>query len=404
MKKVKTWILLALAFTFLFPIQAFASALPENTFLDVPESSPYYEAVYYLADKGIISYAENFRPDDGITSDEFALMLVKAFYPDKITEPAPEYDLYFPYRAIASQVAYNHFDRYDFQTPDQGFKRRYMVYMYTLGSAGISPYPSETYNIDSRGYTITDIMNKYTDLRDYACAAYMMGLADPASAPDGICTRGEAALLFYQLMVKDYVEQPEPDIIGRFDRISISPNVSEEVRNGVITGLALLPDKIIDAFNEKGWRLRIGEKLTNFYPFPQYVGLTVYNEHSITMGRDGKNAAPNSYITVHEFGHFIHATYNLTLAKSAMYRYELDAIVEVTREYAATNADEAFAEMFAKILCKQNNTEKLMEIQEKAPLSYAIIQYGIIDADTVCDLDIIEQAVTEYTEYYTAAA
>jgi hypothetical protein len=73
---------------------------PTAEFSDVPSSHPYHDAIYYLADQEVILGFEDgtFRPDDPVTRQQFAKMIVKSL---KLTVTGTEV---CPFTDVATQI------------------------------------------------------------------------------------------------------------------------------------------------------------------------------------------------------------------------------------------------------------------------------------------------------------
>lgn len=68
-----------------------AAKTPDESYVDVPCTSPYYEAVEYLTSMGVTSGvgAGRFAPDNIITFDEFIVMLMKTMQPEAVAAEYP---------------------------------------------------------------------------------------------------------------------------------------------------------------------------------------------------------------------------------------------------------------------------------------------------------------------------
>ena len=87
-KKGFSAVLLTLIISMLLPISAFAAS---DSFSDVPEASPFYESVTYLASHGITYGKGNNRyaPGTPITVRQWATMICRAFdKEDALSDPA----------------------------------------------------------------------------------------------------------------------------------------------------------------------------------------------------------------------------------------------------------------------------------------------------------------------------
>ena len=87
-KKGFAAVLLTLIISALLSVSAFAAS---DGFSDVPEASPFYESVTYLAEQGITYGTGNSRyaPDTPITVRQWATMICRAFdKEDALSDPA----------------------------------------------------------------------------------------------------------------------------------------------------------------------------------------------------------------------------------------------------------------------------------------------------------------------------
>ena len=87
-KKGFAAVLLTLIISALLSVSAFAAS---DGFSDVPEASPFYESVAYLAGRGITYGTGNGRyaPDTPITVRQWATMICRAFdKEDALSDPA----------------------------------------------------------------------------------------------------------------------------------------------------------------------------------------------------------------------------------------------------------------------------------------------------------------------------
>lgn len=87
-KKGFAAVLLTLIISALLSVSAFAAS---DGFSDVPEASPFYESVTYLAGRGITCGTGNGRyaPDTPITVRQWATMICRAFdKEDALSDPA----------------------------------------------------------------------------------------------------------------------------------------------------------------------------------------------------------------------------------------------------------------------------------------------------------------------------
>ena len=75
-------------------VPSYYTDFPE-TFKDVPKDHPYYTAVHWGIERGILVKSENFYPDQIITREEAAVLLVKSMGYDKIAKKAEIFNVPF---------------------------------------------------------------------------------------------------------------------------------------------------------------------------------------------------------------------------------------------------------------------------------------------------------------------
>ena len=79
--------------------------------------------------------------------------------------------------------------------------------------------------------------------------------------------------------------------------------------------------------------------------------------------------------TDHEFGHFIHRMIGFPAEFERLYEAESKNILPILREYSRTKSKEDFADVVRYWLENQDNDEKLDQIREAAPGTYAFFSH-----------------------------
>lgn len=80
---------------------------------------------------------------------------------------------------------------------------------------------------------------------------------------------------------------------------------------------------------------------------------------------------------LHEFGHFISYNYNIFLPLD-IFEKEKSQLSQFIRSYAATNIDEAFAELYAFYMTYNSNEQIMNDFKNTLPLCYDFISENIL--------------------------
>ena len=308
-------IVLCLAFCLLFSVNVFAE---QATFTDVPIDSPYYEAVEYIADKGITVGNGNgcFYPDKAITLQEYATMLMRA---------------YSDYQSPGPLAITFHKGWIDMNVVSQEPNKPILlsaVYKSALKAKGV-----DVYSLDGG----------YVDFDDYLFVAKSWGLCDFNASPNSEITRGEVAELFFYLDNRDCTLK-KPEILSKLNVI----NTTNENLGDYTLFLEKVPSVIIDKFHDMGWTFKIdGAEIARYNNEYKTVaiGLCDYGKETIYV------INPNAVI--HEFGHFIDYASDGTLGLSYLYNIESDLL------FKSKNPNEYFAESFVAYLFENEKFKEL---------------------------------------------
>ena len=347
-KKGFAAVLLTLIISVLLSISASAAT---DGFSDVPEASPFYESVTYLAGHGITYGTGNgqYAPDAPITVRQWATMLCRAFdKEDALSDPAG----YGGDACIKQGYADGWLTLSAIAAPDSRLCR-YAIYESGFAAFDITLYSSQLYP-DRDPLSPQD---------NALYAAVSFGLCEGTCAGTDIITRGEAANLLYALLAREFTVAPPPILE------TIPLNNKEGVHlNGYLLELQKVPEPIRQAFAERGWQYTIDyEYLARLSADRNMncIGATNYGCREITVSSAGA--------TIHEFGHFLDNLMGFPSRTEGFYQEESAAAAVLLRPYALTNEREYFADCFVYWLTYRDNSKKMAALQSAAPRTYAYL-------------------------------
>lgn len=308
------------------------SSSTQRTFRDVTIENPYYESIEYLTNQKIISGIGNsyFQPDDPITIQQWSAMICRS--------QNIQMENWKDYSSLAYQRGW--IDANAIQHPTSQ-----ITYCYLLESAfkvkNIPIYDNVLYNRKALSNN-DNIIRIGKELA--ICSSDIKG--------NEIVNRGQATLVLYNLLTKDYkVEQP---------KIPIKINNKENIPlNDILLQLQAIPKPLIKLFNDKGWVCNIDYNRIHAAA-ANADGLTSYTERAIYI--------TDATSLLHEFGHFYHGQLNFPTEFTNIYYKE--AQKSILRQYAKTNSLEYFADCFAYWIKYQNSSERMDLFKANAPLTY----------------------------------
>lgn len=345
-KKGFSAVLLTLIISTLLPISAFAAS---DSFSDVPEASPFYESVTYLASHGITYGKGNNRyaPGTPITVRQWATMLCRVLdKEDVLADPAS----YGGDACIKQGYADGWLNLTAIAAPDSRLCR-YAIYESGFAAFDIAFYSSQLYP-DKEALSPQD---------NVLLAAKSFGLCKDTCAGTDIITRGEAADLLYALLTGEFTVAPPPILE------TIPLNNKEGVHlNSYLLELQKIPEPIRQAFAERGWQYTIDyEYLARLSEERNMscIGATNYGSRQITVSSAGA--------TVHEFGHFLDELIGFPSQTEGFYQEESGTAAALLRPYALTNEREYFADCFVYWLTYRDNSKKMAALCSAAPRTYA---------------------------------
>ena len=341
-------ILLMLIISALLSVSAFAAS---DGFSDVPETSPFYESVTYLAGQGITYGTGNsqYAPDTPITVRQWATMLCRAFDKENaLADPAG----YGGDACINQGYADGWLNLTAMAAPDSRLCR-YAIYESSFAAFDIALYSSQLY---PEGEALSPQDNAFH-------AAVGFGLCEDTCAGTDIIMRGETANLLYALLNGEFAVVPPPILE------TIPLNNKEGVHlNSYLLELQKIPEPIRQAFAERGWQYTIDyEYLARLSEERNMscIGATNYGSRQITVS--------SAEATVHEFGHFLDELMGFPSQTKDFYQEEAETAVVLLRPYALTNEREYFADCFVYWLTYCDNSKKMAALQSAAPKTYAYL-------------------------------
>ena len=347
-KKGFAAVLLTLIISALLSVSAFAAS---DGFSDVPEASPFYESVTYLAGQGITYGTGNgwYAPDTPITVRQWATMICRAFdKEDALSDPAG----YGGDACINQGYADGWLNLPAMAAPDSRLCR-YAIYESGFAAFDIAFYSSQLYP-DKEALSPQD---------NVLLAAKSFGLCKDTCAGTDIITRGEAADLLYALLTREFTVALPPILE------SLPLNNKEGVHlNSYLLELQKIPEPIRQVFAEKGWQYMIDcEYLASISDQRNLncIGVTDYENRQIVVS--------SAEATVHEFGHFLDKLMGFPSQTEGFYQEESGTAAALLRPYALTNEREYFADCFVYWLTYRDNSKKMAALCSAAPKTYAYL-------------------------------
>lgn len=362
-----------------------------SSFTDVGLKSQYYDAVKFLANNGFETQDRKFHPDEKISVPSFMAMLLNITVGKRGNEFCERFfkDICLGEDTIQTSINYVDCAKFFMLQPlecssavDHSFMNNKIDFMSVWISAFISaqilPMDASLYNSEQYGfdkYVNAEFLNIANEryqctFVDYIAAAYMTNISPTGTNPCEVPTRGEVANILYKLFTNNFDNQPLPQNISTI-KIKIDCKKAKINYSYTMRGLTKIPKKYIDMFVYDKWKIVVSDDIRKYYwkyRDQNICGMINYSLKTIYIGNNRSSGAIIEHAIIHEFGHYVHIKENIDM--SIIYNKELNEIVYLTGQYAATNEDEAFAEIFAYYIQNKNNTNMM---QENAPLSYEMI-------------------------------
>ena len=345
-KKIPALCLLTLLLTVLLAVPASAA----GGYSDVPPGSACYEAVTYLTEQGVTSGTggSRYSPDDLITVRQWAVMLCRAYLPD--TLPTASYE---PLGDACVRQCY----REGWVTESAVLSRdsdicRAALLQSALAAADIPVYD---YVLYPGGSTLSAYDNVLQIGKD-------LGLCGPDDNSMELMTRGDAALLLYQLLIREYEVEVPPIASAAFLQ-----NKEDTDLNPYLVEIQKIPASILETFEQRDWKYVID--FDYLYEFSQERGMSCVGVASYST-REIYVSDPSA--TIHEFGHFFDWTLGFPAYHEELYEAEAQSAADtVLRDYSAANSHEYFADYFAYWIRNRGSEVKMEQLQIATPETYA---------------------------------
>ena len=185
-----------------------------------------------------------------------------------------------------------------------------------------------------------------------------------AADPWEYITRAEVAQMLYLVGTGQTNPVVPPSIM---EELNIAIEDAYMVFSGQFLQEAEKVPKIIrDKFQEEGWSLVVGNEelaVWNNKNGKSASGLTIYGKKTLLVANAGS--------MVHEFGHFLHHHVRAPETVEQLYEKEAKQAEALLGEYAMTNDNEYFAEVFEYWIASNGNEDRLSKLQAAAPGTYA---------------------------------
>ncbi len=343
MRKKLTVLCTAVLLAMLLTISASAAA---PRFEDVSADTPYAESILYLADCGITNGTNSrlFSPDAPVTTRQWAVLLCRAYGLE--TDGTTWAEL--GQSAVKQVYQKGWLEATALSTPNMRMCRG-AFYKSVFAVAGVTVYDNTLYG----GEPLSDYENCLRAAREL----HLCG--DDADLLETV-TRGEAAQALHAILTRELAVREPPMPVTLENR-------SDANTNAFLLAIHRVPQPILDAFNEHGWRYVIDYDY--LADLSQQLGMTCagatsYGDKTIYISEAGA--------TLHEFGHFLGSVLNAPAERERLYHLEVrDAGL---RAYAKTNASEYFADFFAYWIISRQSAGKMAWLQAEAPRTYAYFE------------------------------
>ena len=343
----------------------------DSFFLDVDKDNPYYDAIQYCYEQDYINGTgnNNFSPDKDITLTEFLSINLAAFYPEEYKN----IDFNDWHNSVNSTcVNLNLITEWETKNSQNNYSWIKILEI-IFKSNSLIPYSPLVWNVsfDLSGYSMPEI-NLIISAKQYGLLNNL-NISNYKTIP----TRAEITQLIYN--IKKLNSFQIPIIVENFP-IKFDEQISNFDKNIFYEALSYLPQIYLDDFSSNNWSFYISsENLSTFYNnnsrYLSAIGVTDPNQKIIYIKAPLLFSGPKNIL--HEFGHFVSYNYNIFLPLN-IFEEEKNQLSKFIRPYAATNIDEAFAELFSFYMMNHNNNEKMNDFKNILPLCYDFLINNIL--------------------------
>lgn len=343
----------------------------DSFFLDVDKDNPYYDAIQYCYEQNYINGTgnNNFSPDRNITLTEFLSINLAAFYPEEYKNINFN-DWYDSINSTSINLGLiTEWEAKNSQNNCSWIKILEIVFK----SNSLTPYSPLVWDVsfDLPGYSIPEI-NSIISAKQYG---FLNNLN--ISSYKTIPTRAEITQLIYN--IKNLNSFQVPAIVKNFP-VKFDEQISNFDKNIFYEALSYLPQTYLDDFVSNNWSFYISsENLSTFYNnnsrYLSAIGVTDPSRKIIYIKAPLLFSGPKNIL--HEFGHFVSVNYDIYLS-SNIFEEEKNQLSKFIRSYAATNIDEAFAELYAFYMTYNSNEQIMNDFKNTLPLCYNFISENIL--------------------------
>ena len=335
----------------------------DSFFLDVDKDNPYYDAVQYCYEQNYINGTgnNNFSPDKNITLTEFLSINLAAFYPEEYKNINFN-DWYNSINSTSINLGLiTEWESKNSQNNCSWIK----IFEIIFKSNSLIPFSSSIWNVSfhSNEYIIPEV-NLISSANQYGFLNNL-NILNYKETP----LREEVAQLFYNVLIQNN-NYKSPEIVSNFpinfteDAINLDIDIAYR-------SIVNIPETYLNDFVNNGWEFHVVKDINvaNAVGLTSIINKKIYVElPMITTG---------AYIIYHEFGHFISYNYNIFLPLDIFER-EKTQLSQFIRPYAATNIDEAFAELYAFYMTYNSDEQIMNNFKASLPLCYDFLVNNII--------------------------
>lgn len=349
-----------------------ASAAIPSFFTDVKDDTAYSEAIYDAVEKGYVrGYQDGaFHPERSVSMQAFLSICCNAYFKSDLVENSKTMPV--SEAVIETMAQQNLISRYDatHQLCTWSSVLEMVMRIHDLPFFSRAAWCEQGNFVE--GITIPE-MKTYCSATHYGL---LRGLDISASQMHDCPKRGELMQLLLNLQDEEAL-QVRPEIPGNIKIEILDKSVNDSDISTLYEALRLLPEGVLDNFRSKNWTLCISAEKTINELFTEYrnkstaTGLTSSSLNKIYVCSEVTGLSKRTVL--HEFGHFIHMTSSHGPLPVSIFNEEKDSIETSLRSYAATNQDEAFADIFANCCLYRNDSEKIEQIKENIPKSFAYV-------------------------------
>lgn len=332
-------------------IMSFQLAVPvfavDSRFSDVPPESPWYDAVEYIAERGLTNGTGNncYSPDAPITVRQWVVMLCRAF--DRTDALNDTED--FGSACLTEAYRSGWISETAVLEPDTRICRG-ALYESAFDAMGLPVY-------DYALYPGGTVLTTYDNCLRIGAE---LGLCPEDAETTEIVTRGEVAVLLYALLSQD-LQIYEPPMLTAFP----IENREDVSMNDYLLELQSVPEPILQAFQREGWTYTVDFQY--LAELSQKLEMTCIGAASYAQKCIYVSEASS---TRHEFGHFLDYALGSPSKTEGFYEAESAETTAFLRDYARTNCREYFADYFVYWLKHHDNEAKAAQMQQFTPRTY----------------------------------